>query len=382
MFGGPLRARGADPGPRRSRRGIREGPQRPGASSAEFDHLLRTYAGRPTTLTDVPRFAEQAGGARVILKREDLTHTGAHKINNVLGQALLTKRLGKKRVIAETGAGQHGVATATAARPAWVWSASSTWAPSTAERQALNVARMKLLGATVVPVTNGSQTLKDAINEAFRDWVTNVDSTHYLFGTVAGRYPFLGIVRDFARIIGVEARRQMLELTGSAARRGVRLRSAAAPTPSASSTPSSATRASGCTATRPGAEGLETGEHAAHPDRRARSASCTARAPTCCRTTRARPSSPTRSPPASTTRASARSTPGSRTAAGPTYRGVTDAEAMDAFALLARTEGIIPAIEIVARPGRRAQAGPRARPRRHHPGQPVRSRRQGHGAPR
>lgn len=180
----------------------------------EFDHLLRTYAGRPTTLTEVPRFAEQAGGARIVLKREDLTHTGAHKINNVLGQALLTKRLGKKRVIAETGAGQHGVATATAAALLGLECVIYMGAVD-CERQALNVARMKLLGATVVPVTNGSQTLKDAINEAFRDWVTNVDSTHYLFGTVAGPHPFPEIVRDFARIIGVEARRQMLELTGA-----------------------------------------------------------------------------------------------------------------------------------------------------------------------
>ncbi|MER6947797.1 tryptophan synthase subunit beta [Nonomuraea sp. NPDC000554] len=179
----------------------------------EFDHLLRTYAGRPTTLTDVPRFSDHAGGARIVLKREDLTHTGAHKINNVLGQALLTKRLGKKRVIAETGAGQHGVATATAAALLGLECVIYMGAVDT-ERQALNVARMKLLGATVVPVTNGSQTLKDAINEAFRDWVTNVDTTHYLFGTVAGPHPFPEIVRDFARIIGVEARRQMLELTG------------------------------------------------------------------------------------------------------------------------------------------------------------------------
>ncbi|MEW9548585.1 tryptophan synthase subunit beta [Nonomuraea sp. NPDC050783] len=179
----------------------------------EFDHLLRTYAGRPTTLTEVPRFAEQAGGARIVLKREDLTHTGAHKINNVLGQALLTKRLGKKRVIAETGAGQHGVATATAAALLGLECVIYMGAVD-CERQALNVARMKLLGAKVVPVTNGSQTLKDAINEAFRDWVTNVDTTHYLFGTIAGPHPFPEIVRDFARIIGVEARRQILELTG------------------------------------------------------------------------------------------------------------------------------------------------------------------------
>ncbi|WP_200926775.1 tryptophan synthase subunit beta [Sphaerimonospora mesophila] len=180
---------------------------------SEFDGLLRTYAGRPTTLTEVPRFAEHAGGARIVLKREDLTHTGAHKINNVLGQALLTKRLGKTRVVAETGAGQHGVATATAAALMGLECVIYMGAVD-CERQALNVARMKLLGATVVPVTNGSQTLKDAINEAFRDWVTNVDRTHYLFGTVAGPHPFPEIVRDFARIIGVEARRQIQELTG------------------------------------------------------------------------------------------------------------------------------------------------------------------------
>ena len=179
----------------------------------EFDHLLRNYAGRPTAVTEVKRFAEHAGGARILLKREDLTHTGAHKINNVLGQALLTKRLGKTRLIAETGAGQHGVATATAAALLGLECVIYMGAVD-CERQALNVARMKLLGATVVPVHNGSKTLKDAINEAFRDWVSNVDHTHYLFGTVAGPHPFPEIVRDFARIIGVEARRQVLELTG------------------------------------------------------------------------------------------------------------------------------------------------------------------------
>lgn len=183
------------------------------AFAAEFDHLLRTYAGRPTALTEVPRFGARAGGARIILKREDLTHTGAHKINNVLGQALLTRRLGKRRVIAETGAGQHGVATATAAALLGLECVIYMGAVD-CERQALNVARMKLLGATVVPVHSGSRTLKDAINEAFRDWVTNVDGTHYLFGTVAGPHPFPEIVRDFARVIGVEARRQLLDLTG------------------------------------------------------------------------------------------------------------------------------------------------------------------------
>jgi tryptophan synthase beta chain len=308
----------------------------------EFEHLLRTYAGRPTTLTEVPRFAERAGGARIVLKREDLTHTGAHKINNVLGQALLTKRLGKRRVIAETGAGQHGVATATAAALMGLECVIYMGAVD-CERQALNVARMKLLGATVVPVTNGSQTLKDAINEAFRDWVTNVDSTHYLFGTVAGPHPFPEIVRDFARIIGVEARRQMLELTG-------RLPDAVCAAVGGGSNAIGVfhaflgdedVRLHGFEA---GGRGLDSGEHAL-----------------------------------TLTEGSVGVLHGSRTyvlqddegqtleshsisagldypGVGPehawlkdtgraSYHGVTDAEAMEAFALLARTEGIIPAIE-------------------------------------
>jgi tryptophan synthase beta chain len=152
---------------------------------AELAELHRSYTGRPSILTEVPRFAAIAGGARIILKREDLNHTGSHKINNVLGQALLAKRLGKTRLIAETGAGQHGVATATAAALFGMECVVYMGEVDT-ERQALNVARMNLLGATVVPVTHGSRTLKDAINEAMRDWVTNVDSTHYLLGTVAG----------------------------------------------------------------------------------------------------------------------------------------------------------------------------------------------------
>ena len=180
---------------------------------AELDHLHRTYTGRPSIITEAPRFAEHAGGARILLKREDLNHTGSHKINNVLGQALLTKRMGKKRIIAETGAGQHGVASATAAALMGLECVVYMGEEDT-KRQALNVARMKLLGAEVVPVTSGSRTLKDAINEAMRDWVTNVESTHYLLGTVAGPHPFPTMVRDFQRIIGVEARAQVLELTG------------------------------------------------------------------------------------------------------------------------------------------------------------------------
>jgi tryptophan synthase beta chain len=179
----------------------------------ELSHLHRTYTGRPSIITEAPRFAAHAGGARILLKREDLNHTGSHKINNVLGQALLTKRMGKKRIIAETGAGQHGVASATAAALLGLECVVYMGEEDT-KRQALNVARMKLLGASVVPVTTGSRTLKDAINEAMRDWVTNVENTHYLLGTVAGPHPFPTMVRDFHRIIGVEARAQVLELVG------------------------------------------------------------------------------------------------------------------------------------------------------------------------
>ena len=179
----------------------------------ELSELHRTYTGRPSIITEVKRFAEHAGGARIFLKREDLNHTGSHKINNVLGQALLTKRMGKKRIIAETGAGQHGVASATAAALMGLECVVYMGEEDT-KRQSLNVARMKLLGAQVVPVTQGSKTLKDAINEAMRDWVTNVETTHYLLGTVAGPHPFPTMVRDFHRVIGVEARAQMLEEVG------------------------------------------------------------------------------------------------------------------------------------------------------------------------
>jgi tryptophan synthase beta chain len=179
----------------------------------ELDRLQRTYTGRPSPITDAARFSEHCGGARVLLKREDLNHTGSHKINNVLGQALLTVRMGKRRVIAETGAGQHGVATATAAALLGLECMVYMGEEDT-RRQALNVARMKLLGAEVVPVTAGSRTLKDAINEAMRDWVTNVEHTHYLLGTVTGPAPFPEMVRRFHQVIGIEAREQVLELTG------------------------------------------------------------------------------------------------------------------------------------------------------------------------
>ncbi|MBT5576205.1 MAG: tryptophan synthase subunit beta [Microbacteriaceae bacterium] len=184
------------------------------AFAAELAQLHATYTGRPSIITEAHRFAEHCGGARIFLKREDLNHTGSHKINNVLGQALLAKRLGKTRLIAETGAGQHGVATATAAALMGMDCVVYMGEVDT-ERQALNVARMRLLGAEVHAVTTGSRTLKDAINDAMRDWVSHVDNTHYLLGTVAGPHPFPLIVRDFHSIIGTEARQQMLDLTGS-----------------------------------------------------------------------------------------------------------------------------------------------------------------------
>ena len=184
------------------------------AFRSELAGLLTDYAGRPSPLTEVSRFAEHAGGARIFLKREDLNHTGSHKINNVLGQALLTKRLGKTRVIAETGAGQHGVATATAAA-LFGLECTIYMGEVDTERQALNVARMRLLGAEVIAVKAGSRTLKDAINEALRDWVATVDRTNYIFGTAAGPHPFPALVRDFQKVISEEAREQILEKTGA-----------------------------------------------------------------------------------------------------------------------------------------------------------------------
>jgi tryptophan synthase beta chain len=180
----------------------------------ELARLHATYTGRPSIITEAPRFAEHAGGARIILKREDLNHTGSHKINNVLGQALIAKRIGKTRLIAETGAGQHGVATATAAALFGMECVVYMGEVDT-ERQALNVARMRLLGAEVIPVKTGTRTLKDALNDAFRDWVANVENTHYLLGTVAGPHPFPVMVRDFVKVIGEEAKAQVLELTGA-----------------------------------------------------------------------------------------------------------------------------------------------------------------------
>jgi tryptophan synthase beta chain len=180
---------------------------------AELDHDLNHYVGRPSPIYHAQRLSRELGGAQIYFKREDLNHTGAHKVNNTVGQALLAKRMGKRRVIAETGAGQHGVATATVAARLGMECVVYMGAVDV-QRQALNVFRMKLLGATVVAVESGSRTLKDALNEAMRDWVTNVDDTFYIIGTVAGPHPYPAMVRDFQAVIGREARRQMLEMAG------------------------------------------------------------------------------------------------------------------------------------------------------------------------
>jgi len=183
------------------------------AFQKELDYLLREFVGRPTPLYFAERLTQELGGAKIYLKREDLLHTGAHKINNAIGQILLARRMGKKRVIAETGAGQHGVATATVAAR-FGFECVIYMGAVDMERQALNVARMRFLGAKVVPVTAGQATLKEAVNEAMRDWVTNVRHTHYILGTAYGAHPYPMMVRDFHRIIGVEARRQILEHEG------------------------------------------------------------------------------------------------------------------------------------------------------------------------
>jgi len=309
---------------------------------AELDRLAETYAGRPSPVSDAERLTAHVGGARILLKREDLNHTGSHKINNVLGQALLTKRMGKTRIIAETGAGQHGVATATAAALLGL-SCTVYMGRVDTERQALNVARMRLLGAEVIAVDSGSATLKDAINEAFRDWVTNVENTYYLFGTVGGPHPFPLIVRDFQRIIGLEARAQVLSLTG-------RLPDAVVACVGGGSNAIGAfhaflddkdVRLVGMEA---GGDGIETGRHAStisggtvgvlHGARsfllqdedgqisESHSISAGLDYPGV---------GPEHSHLAEIGRAE--------------FRSITDAQAMDAFALLTRTEGIIPAVE-------------------------------------
>jgi tryptophan synthase beta chain len=308
----------------------------------ELDRLHRDYSGRPSPLTDAPKLAEHAGGARILLKREDLNHTGSHKINNVLGQALLTRRMGKTRVIAETGAGQHGVATATACALLGLECVVYMGEVDT-RRQALNVARMRLLGATVIPVSTGSATLKDAINEALRDWVTNVDRTHYLLGTVAGPHPFPMMVRDFHRVIGLEAREQVLERTG-------RLPDAVAACVGGGSNAIGIFHAFlddpgvRLVGFEPGGDGIETGRHGA---------TLTAGSPGALHGAM---SYLLQDEDGQTCESYSISAGLDYPGVGPehallkdigraTYEPVTDAEAMEAFALLSRTEGIIPAIE-------------------------------------
>jgi tryptophan synthase beta chain len=309
---------------------------------AEFARLLKDYAGRPSLLTEAKKFSKHAGGARIFLKREDLNHTGSHKINNVLGQALLTKRMGKKRVIAETGAGQHGVATATACALMDLDCVVYMGEVDT-ERQSLNVARMRLLGAEVIPVKTGSRTLKDAINEALRDWVANVDDTHYLLGTAAGPHPFPLLVRDFHRVIGIEARAQILEQID-------RLPDVVAACVGGGSNAigifhgfidDPSVRLVGL---EPGGDGIDTDRHGAT-------------------LTMGKPGSlhgamsyVMQDEDGQITEAHSISAGLDYPGVGPEhshlkdigraeYRPITDAEAMEAFALLSRTEGIIPAIE-------------------------------------
>jgi tryptophan synthase beta chain len=311
------------------------------AFTDEFERMLREYAGTPSLLYDATRLSDVAG-ARILLKREDLNHTGAHKVRNVLGQALLTKRMGKTRVIAETGAGQHGVATATACAYLDLECVVYMGEVDT-ERQALNVARMKLLGAEVIPVKTGSRTLKDAINEALRDWVASVDNTHYLLGTAAGGHPFPAMVRDFVRGIGDEARAQSLELLG-------RLPDAAIACVGGGSNaiglfaafvPDTGVKLYGIEA---GGDGYETGRHAA---------TITAGQVGVLHGAR---SYLLQDDDGQTIESHSISAGLDYPGVGPehawlaetgraTYRPVTDAAAMDALKLLARTEGIIPAIE-------------------------------------
>ena len=328
------------------------------AFGAELARLHRTYTGRPSPLTEVARFAAHVGGgSRVFLKREDLNHTGSHKINNVLGQALLVKRMGKTRIIAETGAGQHGVAAATAAALMDL-DCTVYMGEEDTRRQALNVARMRLLGATVVPVRIGSRTLKDAINEALRDWVANVDSTHYMLGTVTGPHPFPEMVRDFQSIIGEEAKAQLADEIGA-------LPDAVAACVGGGSNAMGifnafldepAVRLFGFEA---GGEGIASGRHAA-------------------RFSGGRPGvlhgakSYLLQDDDGQTRPSHSVSAGlDYPSVGPEhawlhdigraqYRPVTDVEAMDAFALLCRTEGIIPAIESAHALAGVAPAGARA----------------------
>jgi tryptophan synthase beta chain len=307
----------------------------------EFARLLRDYAGRPSLLYEAKRFSE-AIGARVLLKREDLNHTGAHKINNVLGQALLTKRMGKPRVIAETGAGQHGVATATVAALMDLECVVYMGEVDT-ERQSLNVARMRLLGAEVIAVRSGSRTLKDAMNEAFRDWVTNVDTTHYVIGSVGGPAPFPGMVRDFASVIGTEARAQCLDLLGGLPDAVLACVGGGSNAMGifAAFIPDEAVQLIGFEAA---GDGIDTDRHAA---------TLTAGSPGVLHGAR---SYVLQDEDGQTRESHSISAGLDYPGVGPehawlkdtgraTYLPVTDTEAMDAFRLLCRTEGIIPAIE-------------------------------------
>lgn len=309
---------------------------------AEITRLNKEYSGRPSLLTEARRFAAHAGGVRVFLKREDLNHTGSHKINNVLGQALLAQRMGKTRIIAETGAGQHGVASATAAALLGMECVVYMGAED-CRRQSLNVARMQLLGATVIPVTNGSQTLKDAINEALRDWVANVENTHYLLGTAAGAHPFPAMVRFFHEVIGEEAREQILAQTG-------KLPDAVCACVGGGSNAigifhafldDAAVKLYGF---EPGGDGVETGRHAA---------TITLGRPGVLHGAR---SFLMQDEDGQTIESHSISAGLDYPGVGPehsyladigrvSYEPVTDTEAMDAFSLLCRTEGIIPAIE-------------------------------------
>jgi tryptophan synthase beta chain len=309
--------------------------------TTEFQRMLREYAGVPSLLYDATKLSEVAG-ARILLKREDLNHTGAHKIRNVLGQALLTRRMGKSRVIAETGAGQHGVATATAAAYLDLECVVYMGEVDT-QRQALNVARMHLLGAEVVAVKSGSRTLKDAINEAIRDWVATVDRTAYIFGTAAGPHPFPSMVREFCRGIGDEARVQCLELTGS-------LPDAAVACVGGGSNAiglfsgfleDDGVQLVGCEAA---GDGVDTLRHAAtiyaHEFGVLHGARTFVLQDEDGQTRESHSISAGLDYPGVGPQHAYLSEIGRAT-----YRPVTDAEAMDAFALLSRTEGIIPAIE-------------------------------------
>jgi tryptophan synthase beta chain len=309
---------------------------------SELDRLQRDYTGRPSPVYEAARLSEHAGGARLLLKREDLNHTGSHKINNVLGQVLLAKRMGKTRVIAETGAGQHGVATATACALLGLECVVYMGEVDT-KRQALNVARMRLLGGEVIPAVTGSATLKDAINEALRDWVTNADNTYYCFGTAAGPHPFPTMVRDFQRIIGLDARAQVRALTG-------RLPDAVAACVGGGSNAigifhafidDPAVKLVGFEA---GGDGVETGRHASTIAGGSPGALHGAY------------SYLLQDDDGQTIESHSISAGLDYPGVGPEhsflndigraeYRPVTDTEAMDAFALLCRTEGIIPAIE-------------------------------------